>query len=235
MHPDLLRAGAPPHASGAFLYFSHHLPLRPPESATESASAWKCWLEFLSFSSSQVPPPTPAPHLTDPWKKPCRSSQQERVRWADTDAQQILLEACCAPSVHANVRDGFLTPLLCRATWNAGPADLSAASRCQSQRGHGVPQRCLQWEELGIPHEGEEFLILCHKEKVAETAVSRLKAGTLPTQPAVHRNLLSKTFGFALSTSHHSHLRLWDTTLFICTATRGGYCQVIVNRSHLRH
>lgn len=49
----------------------------------------------------------------------------------------------------------FLIPLLCRATWNVGPADLSAASRCQSQRGHGLPQRCFQWEELGIPHEGE--------------------------------------------------------------------------------
>lgn len=39
------------------------------------------------------------PHLTDPWKKPCRSSQQERVSWAATDAPHILsilLEAIVA-------------------------------------------------------------------------------------------------------------------------------------------
>lgn len=48
-------------------------------------------------------------------------------------------------------------PLLSRGrpARNAGPADLPVASRCQSQRGHGVPQGCLQWEELGIPHESE--------------------------------------------------------------------------------
>lgn len=118
-------------------------------------------MKTLIYNFSPSPPPrfpSPPPHLTDPWKKPCRSSQQERVRWVGTDVQHILsivLEACCAPSVHVNIHEGFLIPLLCRATWNVGPADLSAASWCQSQRGHGLPQRCLQWEELGIPHEGE--------------------------------------------------------------------------------
>lgn len=43
----------------------------------------------------------------------------------------------------------------CRAARDAGPADLSAAARCQSQGGHGVPQRRLQREEPGIPDEGE--------------------------------------------------------------------------------
>lgn len=61
---------------------------------------------YLYFLPSQVSPP----HLTDPWKKPCRFSQQERVRKASADAQHILsilLKASCAPSVHANIHDGF--------------------------------------------------------------------------------------------------------------------------------
>lgn len=66
----------------------------------------------------------------------------------------IPLDACCAPSVHVNLHEGFPS-FLCRATRDVGPADLSAAARCQSQRGHGLPQRRLQWEELGIPNEGE--------------------------------------------------------------------------------
>lgn len=61
---------------------------------------------YLYFLPSQVSPP----HLTDPWKKPCRFSQQERVRKASADAQHILsilLKASRAPSVHANIHDGF--------------------------------------------------------------------------------------------------------------------------------
>ena len=63
---------------------------------------------FSPLHPSQISPP----HLTDPWKKPCRFSQQEQARQAGTDAQNILsiqLEASCAPSVLVDVHDVFLS------------------------------------------------------------------------------------------------------------------------------
>lgn len=45
--------------------------------------------------------------------------------------------------------------LLRRAARDAGPADLPAAARRQSQGGHGLPPGRLQRAQLGIPDEGD--------------------------------------------------------------------------------
>lgn len=51
---------------------------------------WKLLYGNVNNFSSSSPQVSSPPHLTDPWKKPCRSSQQEQVRWLGTDAPHIL-------------------------------------------------------------------------------------------------------------------------------------------------
>lgn len=99
-----------------YLYITSTLPVFfdlcakwKPYFSQEQQATVKESVDLWSFFHPQVSPP----HLTDPWKKPCRCSQQEQVRGAGTGAPQllfVLLESCWSPSVHATVHDAFLTP-----------------------------------------------------------------------------------------------------------------------------